>query len=70
MDVENIKKKICPNTELKKTNSNQSLDTFDKKNALKIENARIQKVPNIEILNLVKNQHMAKKIFHKKNNLL
>ena len=69
-DVRNIKKKMCPNSKLKNKNSNQSLDTFDKKNALKLENALIQEVPNIEILNPVKNQPMAKKIFQKKNNLL
>ena len=70
VDVRNIKKKIYPNTKLKNTNSNQSLDTFDKKNGLKFENAQIQKVPSIEILNLIKNQHTAKKIIQKKNNLL
>merc|ERR1712168_544654 len=63
VDVRNIKKKI-------NTNSNQSLDTFDKNNGLKFENAQIQKVQSIEILNLIKNQHTAEKIIQKKNNLL
>ena len=63
-------KKMCPNAKFKNENNNQSLYTFDKKNASKFENALVQKVPNLEILNPVKNQPMAKKIFHKKNNLL
>ena len=69
-DFRNIKKKMCQSSKLKYNNSNQSLDTFDKKNNLKFENALIHKEPNIKILNSVKNQPMVKKIFEKKNNLL
>ena len=69
-DFRNIKKKMCQSSKLKYNNSNQSLDTFDKKNNLKFENALIQKVPNIKILNSVKNQPMAKNIYNKKNNLI
>ena len=65
VDVRNIKKIIYPSTKLKNTNSNQSLDTFDKKNALKFENTLIQKVPKIEIVSPVKNHPWPKKYSRK-----
>ena len=69
-NIKNIKKKIYPNLKFKKSNSNQTLDYFDKKNALTFETAVKQRIAKIAMFDPAKNKPKPKKLLHKKNNLL